>query len=134
MTEFERLERMFDGNVERIASAIDGFGGPAFAGYSSESRTIRMGKEHDNIWSYNSPMVSVVAMTEGKEGRIDVLFETYRRVRVCADGTPMHMRLGGRRRWYRGGTACGRALKDAAEYLGIPPRFLQAIFEEAEGK
>ena len=134
MTNFERLERMFCGNVERIASAIDGFGGPAFAGYSSESRTIRVGREHDSIWSYYNPMVSVVRMTEGEDGSIDVLFETYRRTRACADGTFMHMRLEGKSRRYRGKTACHRALRDASGYLGAPPRFLQRIFEETEEK
>ena len=130
MTAFERMEKMFDGNVGRIASAIDSFNGSAFAGYSPESRTIRMGKEHDSCWTYGGPITSVVSMTEGKEGRIDVLFESYKKVRVCDDGSVMHMRTYGKSHWYQGETACKRALKDAADYMGVPPRFLQTIYEE----
>ena len=130
MTAFEKMERMFDGNVGRIASAIDDFHGSAFAGYNPESRMMRIGKERDDCWGYCNPMTSVVYMTPGKEGRIDVLFERYKRVRACEDGSNMYMGLGNRRRWYQGETACRRALKDAAEFIGVPPRFLQRIYEE----
>ena len=130
MTAFERMEKMFDGNVGRIASAIDDFHGSAFAGYNPESRVMRMGKERDDCWSYYSPMTSVVCMTPGKEGRIDVLFESYKEVRVCGDGSAMRMRTYGESHWYQGETACHRALKDAADFMGVPPRFLQAIYEE----
>ena len=130
MTAFERMEKMFDGNVGRIASAIDDFHGSAFAGYNPESRVMRMGKEHDSCWTYGGPITSVVRMTEGKEGRIDVLFESYKEVRVCGDGSRMHMRTYGESHWYQGETACHRALKDAADFMGVPPRFLQAIYEE----
>ena len=130
MTAFERMEKMFDGNVGRIASAIDGFNGSAFAGYNPESRTVRMGKERDDCWGYYSPMTSVVYMTPGKDGRIDALFESYKEVRVCGDGSRVRMSLGGKRRWYQGETACHRVLKDAAEFMGVPPRFLQSIYEE----
>lgn len=131
MTAFEMLERMFDGNVERIASAIDDYHGSGFAGYNPESRVIRMGKEHDGIWNYGNPITSIVRMTEGKEGRIDVLFESYRTASVCDDGSPVHMRTYGEEHWYQGESACHRALKDAADYMGVPPRFLQRIYEEA---
>ena len=132
MTAFGRMEKMFDGNVGRIASAVDGFGGPSFVSYNPAEKRIRIGKEADDCWSYFNPMASVVSMTEGKGGRIDVLFERHRRVRVGSDGRPVHMSLGNRTRWYDGETAGKRALKDAAEFLGIPPRFLQRIYEEAE--
>ena len=132
MTAFGRMERIFDGNVGRIASAVDSFGGPSFVGYNSAERRIRIGKTADDCWSYCNPVTSVVSMTEGKGGRIDVLFERHKRVRECADGTQMHMSLGARRRWYDGETAVSRVLKDAAGFLGIPPRMLQRIHEEAE--
>lgn len=131
MTAFERMEKVFDGNVGRIASLVDGFGGPSFVGYNSEKKRIRIGKEHDNCYTYYNPVVSVVCMTEGKEGRIDVLFERHKKVRECADGTPVHMRLGGTRKWYDGEKACRAALKDASDFLGVPPRFLQGLCEEA---
>ena len=130
MTPFERMEKMFNGNVGRIASAIDDFHGSAFAGYNPESRVIRMGKERDDCWSYCNPITSAVYMTEGKDGRIDVLFERYKRVRACDDGSNMEMGLGNNSRWYQGETACKRALQDAAHFMGVPPRFLQAIYEE----
>ena len=130
MTPFERMEKMFNGNVGRIASAIDDFHDSAFAGYNPESRVIRMGKERNDCWSYCNPLTSVVRMREGKEGRIDVLFESYKRVRVCDDGSNMDMRTYEERHWYQGETACKRALQDAAHFMGVPPRFLQAIYEE----
>lgn len=132
VTAFGKMARMFDGNVGRIASAMDGFGGPSFVGYNSIEKRIRIGKESDDCWSYYNPVTSVVSMTEGKGGRIDVLFERHRKVRECADGSSIRMRLGGMKRWYDGEMAGSRALKDAAEFLGIPPRFLQSIYEEAE--
>lgn len=132
MTAFGKMEKMFDGNVGRIASAVDSFGGPSFVGYNSEEKRIRIGKTADDCWSYCNPVTSVVSMTEGKGGRIDVLFERHKRVGTGEDGSPLRMSLGGRRRWYDGETAVSRALKDAAGFLGIPPRFLQSIYEEAE--
>ena len=127
MTAFERMERAASGNVGRIAAAVDGFGGPSFVGYNSEERRLRIGKSHDDCWSYSSPVSSVVCLTEGKGGRIDALFE---RCRIVGGG--FALRTSGDARWYQGDTACERALKDAACFLGIKPKLLLDILKEVE--